>query len=202
MLLSVFSYIEVFQGNAQAKQIESIEITRTAIDLNKELNDYSIVEYERCTLISALLLALHNQAFKSSYKTTAATKQFKPMPQRVARAIMTAIGNVLEDNDIDIERTQSMKGEYEKIRNYPIAKSERIKKKKSSEEEPNFVLRDLTERLEKSVLPLISLGDRGYDVLGQFYREFIRYAGTDKKTGLVLTPQHITEFVGDVVNLM
>src|SRR5690606_15765116 len=37
--------------------------------------------------------------------------------------------------------------------------------------------------------------------LGRFYREFIRYAGTDKKTGLVLTPQHITEFFCDVVNL-
>ena len=45
------------------------------------------------------------------------------------------------------------------------------------------------------------MGDRGYDVLGRFYLEFIRYAGTDKKTGLVLTPPHITEFVGDVVNL-
>ena len=200
-LLSVFSYIEVFRGIAEARKIESIEITRTAIDLNKELNDYSVVEYERCTLISALLLALHNQTFKNSYKTTAATKQLKPMPQRVARAVMTAIGNVLEDNGIDAERTQSMMGEYEKIRNFPIAKSEKIKKKRSSQEQPNYVLRDLTERLEKSVLPLIALGGRGYDVMGQFYREFIRYAGTDKKTGLVLTPQHITEFVGDIVEL-
>lgn len=33
------------------------------------------------------------------------------------------------------------------------------------------------------------------------YREFIRYAGTDKKTGLVLTPQHITEFFCDIVQL-
>jgi transposase-like protein len=40
-----------------------------------------------------------------------------------------------------------------------------------------------------------------YDVLGRFYREFIRYAGTDKKTGLVLTPQHITEVFCDVVGL-
>ena len=32
------------------------------------------------------------------------------------------------------------------------------------------------------------MGDKGYDVLGRFYTEFIRYAGTDKKTGLVLTP--------------
>ena len=94
-----------------------------------------------------------------------------------------------------------MIGEYKKIENYDLSESERIKKKKAAEEEPNYVLRDLTERLEASILPLIAMGDSGYDVLGRFYREFIRYAGTDKKTGLVLTPQHITEFVGEVVNV-
>ena len=200
-LLTIFSYIKLFRDDAQALSMEGAEITKTAIELNKELNAYSIVEYERCTLISALLLALHNPSFKASYKTTASTKQLKAMPQRLARAVMTTIGNVLEDNDIDIERRNSMIGEYVKIINYPIAKSEKIKKKQIAEEEPNYVLRDLTEQLEKSILPLIAMGDRGYDVLGRFYREFIRYAGTDKKTGLVLTPQHITEFVGDVVDL-
>ena len=200
-LLSVFSYITLFRDDVQALIIEGGEITKTAIELNEELNAYSIVEYERCTLISAILLALHNDSFKSSYKRTARTKQLKPMPQRVAKAIITGIENVLEDNDIDAERRNSMIGEYSKIRNYLIAKSEKIRKKRSVTEEPNYVLRDLVERLEKSILPLITMGDRGYDVLGRFYREFIRYAGTDKKTGLVLTPQHITEFVGDIVGL-
>ena len=119
-LLSVFSYIALFRDDVQARSVESAEITKTAIDLNVELNAYSIVEYERCTLISALLLALHNQSFKASYKTTAATKQLKPMPKRLASAIMTGIGNVLEDNDIDADRTNSMIGEYTKIRTYPI----------------------------------------------------------------------------------
>lgn len=45
------------------------------------------------------------------------------------------------------------------------------------------------------------MGDKGYDVLGRFYTEFIRYAGTDQKTGLVLTPQHITDFFCEIVNL-
>ena len=200
-LLSVFSYISLFRDDVQARRIESAEITKTAIDLNIELNAYSIVEYERCTLISAILLALHNQSFKASYTTTATTKQLKPRPKRLIEAIMTGINSVLEDNRIGSNRTKSMIGEYDKIKTYSIAKSEKIKKKRSKEEEDNFVLRDLTTRLEKSILPLITMGDRGYDILGRFYREFIRYAGTDKKTGLVLTPQHITEFVGDIVNL-
>lgn len=200
-LLSIYSYITRFKGEVQAKSIESGEITKTAIELNEELNDYSIVEYERCTLVSAILLALQHPAFKASYKEEATSKKLEPTPSRLASFIVSSINSVLKDAGVDNERIASMLGEYEKIRNHSIAKSPRIKKKKASEQQDNYVLRDITQRLEKSVLPLISLGDKGYDVLGRFYREFIRYAGTDKKTGLVLTPQHITEFFCDVVNL-
>jgi type I restriction-modification system DNA methylase subunit len=200
-LIDIFSYITRFQGEAQAKSIESGEITKTAIDLNFELNDYSIVEYERCTLVSAILLALQDPAFKASYKEKARSKKLQPMPARLAQFIVSSINSVLRDNDIDDERVASMIGEYEKIKSHAIAKAPQIKKKKASEQQDNYVLRDITARLEKSVLPLITMGDKGYDVLGRFYREFIRYAGTDKKTGLVLTPQHITELFCDVVSL-
>ena len=200
-LLDIYSYIKRFNGEEQAQNIESAEITRTAIDLNKELNDYSIVEYERCTLISAILLALQDPPFKSSYKERATSKKLQPMPARLTQSIINSIRNVLADAEIDSDRVASMLGEYEKIKNHAIAKSPEIKKKKASDYQPNYVLRDITERLEKTVLPLITMGDKGYDVLGRFYREFIRYAGTDKKSGLVLTPQHITEFFCDVANL-
>lgn len=205
-LLDIFSYITRFKGETQAQSIESAEITKTAIDLNKELNDYSIVEYERCTLVSAILLALQNPAFKASYieqayRVQAKTKLHEPTPERLAEFIVTSIKNVLKDADIDGDRVASMIGEYEKIKNHSVAKSPRIKKKKASEQQDNYVLREIAERLHKTVLPLITLGDKGYDVLGRFYREFIRYAGTDKKTGLVLTPQHITEFFCEVVDL-
>lgn len=125
----------------------------------------------------------------------------EPTPERVAKAIITGITNFLEDSEIDTERVKSMIGEFEKIKNHDIAKSPKIKRKKAASEDDNYVLRELIERLEKSILPLISMGEKGYDVLGRFYREFIRYAGTDQKTGLVLTPQHITEFFGDVASL-
>ncbi|QXQ08248.1 SAM-dependent methyltransferase [Sphingosinicellaceae bacterium] len=200
-LLDIYSYISRLKGEVEAKSIESTEITKTAIDLNNELNDYSIVEYERCTLVSAILLALQDEAFRKSYKSRAVSKKLKPTPERLAEEIVNSIHSVLEDNKIDAYRVQSMIGEFKKIENHAIAKSEKIKKKKAAVLEDNYVLRGITERLERSILPLITLGDKGYDVLGRFYREFIRYAGTDKKSGLVLTPQHITEFFCDIVNL-
>ena len=40
-----------------------------------------------------------------------------------------------------------------------------------------------------------------YDVLGQFYIEFLRYSNTDKGLGIVLTPPHITEFFSGIVDI-
>ena len=199
--MDIYSYVTRIKGESIAKSIESGEITKLAIELNKELNDYSIVEYERCTLVSAILLALQDEAFRKSYKSQATTARLQPRPDRIADAIVNAIKRFLEESDIDDSRVSTMISEYQSIKNKSLAKETKIKKKRASRHSDNFVLRDITQRLESKILPLIRMGAKGYDVLGRFYTEFIRYAGTDKKTGLVLTPKHITEFFCDIVNL-
>ena len=40
-----------------------------------------------------------------------------------------------------------------------------------------------------------------YDILGQFYIEFLKYSNSDKGLGIVLTPPHITEFFCKLVNI-
>ena len=163
--------------------------------------DYSIPEYERCTLISAILLALQDDGFRSSYSKQARTVKLEPRPARVAQAIVNGTKQVLQDNKIDQGRVETMVREYEKIKNNFISISEKIKKKKDPEEEDNYVLRNITQTMESTIFPLMQMGGKGYDVLGRFYTEFIRYAGTDKKLGLVLTPQHIADFFCDVANV-
>lgn len=193
-LLSIHSYITLFKDMSIADNVENIEITKTAIYLNENLNDYSIIEYERCTLVSAILLALQNESFRLSYKN-------QTRPNRIANEIIVNIKNVLEDCNIDEGRSDSIISEFRKIENYPISKLIKIKKKKERLEKDNYVLRDITAHLEQKILPLMLMGDKGYDVLGKFYTEFIRYAGTNQKTGLVLTPKHITEFFCKVADL-
>ncbi|MEK7498513.1 MAG: hypothetical protein AAB611_01475, partial [Patescibacteria group bacterium] len=56
-------------------------------------------------------------------------------------------------------------------------------------------LRDIIQELDKKVFPFTEYEHIGYDILGQFYSEFIRYVYGDKKLGLVLTPPHITELL-------
>ena len=96
-LLDITHTSNASRARSRHKNIKSAEITRTAIDLNEELNDYSIVEYERCTLMGAILLALQDPAFKTSYKERATSKKLEPMPGRLTQAIINSIKNVLAD---------------------------------------------------------------------------------------------------------
>ena len=212
-LLSIYSYIGIMKGEIKAKKLETEQIIKTAIDLNSQLNDYSIAEYERCSMVSAILLALQNPAYLQSYtndafkeikeiKENRAVVGYEPTPERIANSILISIERVLFDNGVeDNQKVNSMLGEYGKLLNHSLSKEKRIKKKHEKREQDNYVLRDITSSLKNTILPLISMEDKGYDVLGRFYTEFIRYAGTDQKTGLVLTPQHITEFFCDIVDL-
>ena len=69
----------------------------------------------------------------------------------------------------------------------------------STENAKKHNLRDLINDLNENVLPYVS--NDGFDVLGKFYTQFIRYAGNDSKTGLVLTPTHITDLFCDLADL-
>ncbi len=209
-LLSVYDYIKISKDEENAIAIENLNITRTAIELNDLFQSYAIPEYERCTLVSAILLALQNDGFKKSYNEYSQLKrknkneeeEILPNPKNLAEKIIDAVNTVLESNNIEAKRRDKILHEYRKILGYSLSINEKIKANKNKEEENNYVIRDIIHnRLEKEIYPLLKHGEKGYDILGRFYKEFIRYAPSDQKTGLVLTPQHITELFCDIAKL-
>ncbi|MDF4786593.1 N-6 DNA methylase [Vibrio parahaemolyticus] len=60
---------------------------------------------------------------------------------------------------------------------------------------------ELIKMLNEKVWPFISVY-HDFDVVGQFYGEFLKYTGGDKKAlGIVLTPRHITELFALLANV-
>lgn len=209
-LLSIYDYIKIAKDEENAIAIESLNITRTAIELNILFQSYAIPEYERCTLVSAILLALQNDGFKKSYNEYSQLKrknkneeeEIVPNPKNLAEKIIDAVNAVLESNNIETKRRDKILHEYRKILGYSLSINQKIRANKSKEEKNNYIIRDIIHNyLEKEIYPLLKHGEKGYDVLGRFYNEFIRYAPSDQKTGLVLTPQHITELFCDIAEL-
>jgi predicted RNA methylase len=101
--------------------------------------------------------------------------------------LLSAIDNVLDHSDLkrkkdDIKNHFKMIGRNNKIREIPLG-------------EDNSLLWYISE-LDKKIKPMMDHADNTTDALGIFYHEFVRYSGGDGSgLGIVLTPQHLTEFM-------
>lgn len=187
-LLNYDSYKVLFK--AQSTPLKDTELIKKAIEFNEVLHSYSVPETERNTLISSILISLQDNIFIDTFHKY--EKNYD-----LAKDMIVACKRVLEKNKISDDRKDTILHEYGGI----LYNNKFIKEvlKKKSKTEPNTILKDLITDLRDSVLPFIKEND--FDILGRFYREFIRYAGKDSKTGLVLTPTHITDFFCEIADL-
>lgn len=194
-LLSVSDYMQVFKDQFFIADFYTRDIAYKARYLNEEFNNYTIPEYKRCTMISAMLLALLDAHFQETFDE-------EPTSNMLGQSLLSAINAVFEaEEDMVRSKTVLMK-EFESLLNEPIFLNEKIKNKKAKKDEFSLlVLKDFLIYLKKYVYPLIAHANIAYDVLGRFYIEFIRYAASEQKSGLVLTPAHITELFCDLAEL-
>ena len=190
-LLSVNDYLKLFDNESFADNLRNIDIIQKAVYLNEEFHLYSITENARCTIVSAFLISLLDNTFKQSYST------YENSPD-LAAGLIDAIKRVLKNNKV--KNWDSMLGEFQKITNEPLFKQKLIKRRKEQRITIE-VIKNFIDYIYCNVYPLIAMDDAGMDVLGKFYTEFIRYAGSSQKQGLVLTPYHVTELFCALANI-
>ena len=67
----------------------------------------------------------------------------------------------------------------------------------------DYSLRWYIQELDMKIKPMMNNSDSSIDALGEFYHEFIKFSNGDdgKALGIILTPQHLTEFMCDVSGL-
>ena len=194
-LLAIDDYMQVFEDQFFISDFYTRDIASKARLLNEEYQAYTIPEYKRCTMVSAMLLALIDERFKEEYESVPSIKD-------LGRKMLSAIDHVFEaENDIVRSKTVILR-EFESILNEPLFTQENIKHKNHKQADKTLlVAKDFITYLKKNVYPLVEHSNIGYDVLGRFYVEFIRYAGSEQKSGLVLTPAHITELFCDLADV-
>lgn len=155
-----------------------LEYTRT---INETLHNKKVKESQRSLLISGILIALQNKAFRNAYKSHTTSKQ-------AAKFLAETIVDEFVNSDIPQDKVQNLKQAFSFIRTHTTLNSDKE------------FLENLIEEIDAKINRFIRTYQY-YDTLGQFYMEFLRYANNDKGLGIVLTPMHITEIFTELAEV-
>ena len=156
-------------------------------DLHEFMRDHAkLTESQKPLLVSGTLIALQNLAFAASYD--------KYKPEELQKEWMVVIKKEIDKATIPQAKKENMAQPFSGIAVHPELG-------KSTKAFPKGVLHELIRMLSEKVWPFISI-HHDFDVVGQFYGEFLKYTGGDKKAlGIVLTPRHITELCARLANV-
>ncbi|MDR1581654.1 MAG: SAM-dependent methyltransferase [Prevotellaceae bacterium] len=187
IILEPKNYIELIKGNKLQKAYSLDEIRNTAIDMHNYLREIKVTEVHKPVFIAGILIALNDDDFSKTYSSL---KSFNSVMQN----IQLAIENVLKGSDIKSSRIDYIEHAFKTLQ-----------ENTKFSEIPLGHLRSITwyiEQLELKIKPMMDYADSTVDALGVFYHEFIKYSGGDGSgLGIVLTPQHLTEFMCDLAGV-
>jgi type I restriction enzyme M protein len=165
------------------------------LSFSKELHELiwtkaKISEEDKPLLVSGTLIALMNITFM---------KTFSALPaEEVQEAWLGAIKKELDKADIPQAKKDTMLQPYSTIAVHPnLGKPD----SKTAKEYPDGVFKEIITRIFDNVWPYINVY-HDFDVVGQFYGEFLKYTAGDKKAlGIVLTPRHVAELFSLIANV-
>ena len=181
IILEPKNYIKLIKGEKLQKDYSLDEIRETAIEMHDCLREIKVVEAHKPIFIAGILIALSDDDFCKMYANL-------PSFKTVMSSVQSAIENVLKNSGIKSDRAAYIKQVFKTLQdNTKFAAIPLIQKKSI-----NWYI----EQLELKIKPMMDYADSTVDALGVFYHEFIKYSGGDGSgLGIVLTPQHLTEFM-------
>jgi type I restriction-modification system DNA methylase subunit len=179
-LLDIESYINGYLKSPEKERQDYYALLDFSKKLNVELHHYKITESQRALLISSILIALDNKAFRKAYREY-------DNPQELADALVTTATNELKST-IPQKKLDNLNIQFSFIRTDTT-----LTQKKG-------VLSNLIDEIDKNINYFVKT-HKYIDFLGQLYIEFLKYANSDKGLGIVLTPLHITELFAELAQV-
>ena len=180
-------YLDHAVFDPAVRQARLEDLMSFARELHVFMRDHAkLTESEKPLLVSGTLIALNNKAFATAYGLHAV----KDLPEKWISTIKDEIGAA----DIPQAKKDNMAQPYASIAVHPELG-------KKTKDYPKGVLHELIKLIHEKASPLMT-AEEGTDILGQFYGEFLKYTGGDKKAlGIVLTPRHVTELFSLLANV-
>lgn len=182
-------------GELPREEREVREIRKVAANLHEGMRNYASLENEnKATLVSAILLALKYRPELLDDLTGDQRNGY-----RDGEKVYNAAKEFLESPEADLGPKQKigiMLDRFAFIKRHVLLNQRNRDLGKTP-------LQFFTEILDHEVFEVVSSPSRSaFDVLGNFYGEFVKYGGSDGNSlGIVLTPHHITELMVELIDV-
>lgn len=171
------------------------EIRKVAADLHEGMRNYASLENEnKATLVSAVLLALRYRPELLADLTGDQRNGY-----RDGEKVYNAAKEYLESDEADLGPKQKvgiMLDRFNFIRRHNLLN-------KPHTDLGETPLRHFVKVLDAEVFQVVTdPTGSAFDVLGNFYGEFVKYGGSDGNSlGIVLTPHHITDLMAELIDI-
>lgn len=181
------NYLRLYRGEKIQKNYSLNDIKETAIDIHESLRKNGIGNSTKPVFVAGLLIALSDKDFEHNFN------DIKSFDLLVA-SIITSIKKVLKTSGVDSSKIDSIIETINKVTSIANLKHTQLVEDHS--------LLWYLKQLDQKIVPMMNYSESTLDALGVFYHEFIKYSGSDGKgLGIVLTPQHLTEFMAEIAGV-
>lgn len=165
--------------------------TKDLIQFSMEMHEFmrdeaEMSEQEKPLAVAGTLIALQDDVFRQTYDKYPAEDLPAFWMQTIKKEITKA--------KLPVAKVDNMTQPFTNIEVQPELR-------KPTKGYPKGLLNEIVKLLAERVLPFLTIY-HDFDVVGQFYGEFLKYTGGDGKgLGIVLTPKHITELFALIANV-
>ncbi|KYF34475.1 MULTISPECIES: class I SAM-dependent DNA methyltransferase [Streptococcus] len=187
------------------EQKRIFELQNVSKELHEDLRNYASLEGEnKATVISAILLALNEEDFdikkltgnKYPKKTDGTEDKTRPAIDNDGMRILKAVKDYIASEGVMPEDKVNI------LLNKFSFLATNVRLNEKNETLGVTPLHYFTKKLQDKVIHHFKQ-NTDYDILGNFYGEFVKYGGSDGNgLGIVLTPHHITTLMTELINVL
>jgi type I restriction-modification system DNA methylase subunit len=183
-------YIERAKSDPALEKTRRSDLMKFSRELHDYLRDYAkITEAQKPLLVSGVLLAFMENGFERAYTAY----EGEDLAQKTFQAIRDVVDKAQLGENQESKK-KAIINAFSFIEHHPELHKFDVKKGESP-------LKHIVKDLYSHVKPFTK-DHYNFDIIGNFYGEFIRYTGGDKQgLGIVLTPPHITELFADLAKV-
>ena len=183
-------YIERAKFDPALAKTRHNDLMKFSRELHEYLRDYAkVTEAQKPLLVSGILLALMERGFEKAY----IAYDGDDLAQKTFQAIIDVVNRAQLGANQESKK-KAITNAFSFIEHHPELHKVDIKKNESP---LLHIIRELHTRVQP-----FTKDHYDFDIIGNFYGEFIRYTGGDKQgLGIVLTPKHITDLFADIAKV-